>query len=64
MTVRRPRGAIALLVVSVCCSAVSLGSLLLHTGAGNVRTALNVAALLCVITATTMLVRGSRHRDE
>jgi hypothetical protein len=61
---RRPRLYIALLTISLVCSAGSLVSLVVYPeGTGSLRTSLNLTALLLVIVTTTLLSRGSGKGD-
>jgi hypothetical protein len=58
------RIAVALVVVAIACSATSLGLLVFRpVSTGNLRTWLNIAALLLLITSTTNLVRITSGRD-
>lgn len=52
---------LTLLGLSILCSVASFAVLLIHPeGTGSLRTALNVVAILLVITTTAVLARGGR----
>ena len=65
MAAKQPHGLhLALLGISIVCSAVSLAALIFHpAGTGSWRTSLNFIALLLVIVTASILARSSAGHD-